>query len=253
MSKQSMVKPARPGRMHQLKVSSSGTHAGAIEGHQEPVGRSAKPDLIRRGADLGDGFYVVQFTDKAIEKLNSETASLQFSSQHLRHLPKMSQEEMVDVIARIKRRSIASRPEKEDVADPVSSTGNMEFLEHLSDIERKDRAELEQSGQLLDSQALAAMMGVTRQAINKAETELRMFSLDGIAGKKLYPAFFADTKIDRRAIQKVSKALEQLAGSSKWQFFTNPRVSLGKKTPVEALRRGKFEQVLAAAIAFREA
>jgi len=129
----------------------------------------------------------------------------------------------------------------------------MEFLEHLSDIEQEDRAELEESGQLLDSQRLAAMMGVTRQAINKAEAELRMFSLDGIAGKKLYPAFFADTKIDRRAIQKVSKALEQLAGSSKWQFFTNPRVSLGKKTPVEALRKGKVEQVLAAAIAFREA
>lgn len=253
MSKQSMAKPARPGRLRQVEVNSGGTHSEAIEGDHQPAGRSAKPELILRGADLGDGFYVVQFTDKAIEKLNSETSSLQFSSQHLRHLPKMNEAEMVDVIARIKRRSIASRPEQEDVAGPVSSTGNMEFLEHLSDIEQEDRAELEESGQLLDSQRLAAMMGVTRQAINKAESELRMFSLDGIAGKKLYPAFFADSKIDRRAIQKVSKALEQLAGSSKWQFFTNPRVSLGKKTPVEALRKGKVEQVLAAAIAFREA
>jgi hypothetical protein len=44
-----------------------------------------------------------------------------------------------------------------------------------------------------------------------------------------------------------------LAGTSKWQFFTNPRLSLGKKSPIEALRKGKYAEVLAAAKAFKEA
>lgn len=244
MSKQSVEKTTRPRELRQDQ---------ARYGAHSKERASGSPALILRGADLGDGFYVVQLTDEAIEKLNSATSSLQFSSQHLRHLPKMNREQMADLVARIKRRSSAGSATTEDEAGMVSPTENLEFLERLSDMERSETSTLEKSGQLLDSQVLAALMGVSRQAINKAEAELRMFSLDGAAGKKLYPAFFADKKIDRRAVQKVSKALERLAGSSKLQFFMNPRVSLGKKTPVEALRQGKFEQVLAAAVAFREA
>lgn len=226
----------------------------------KPARQPESPSVIRRGADLGDGFYVVQLTDAAVEKLKSRTSGIKVSSQHILRVPKMSHAEMIDLMARIKRQSAAGKIKQAEgttgsqaSANTVVSRQNRDFLAQLNEMELEERALLEKSGQLLDSQALAALMGVTRQAINKAVAELRMFALDGTAGKKLYPAFFADTNINRRAIQQVSKALDRLAGSSKWQFFTNPRLSLGRKTPIEALRKGKFDQVMAAAHAFREA
>lgn len=129
---------------------------------------------------------------------------------------------------------------------------NQEFLDRFGKKELERRAELEEKGELIGSRDLAERIGLSRQAITKAVHDLRMFSLDGALGRKLYPAFFADDSIDRHQLQAVSRELENLAGSSKWQFFTNPRLSLGKKTPIEALRNGKYHEVLAAAKAFRE-
>lgn len=79
-----------------------------------------------------------------------------------------------------------------------------------------------------------------------------MFTLEGPAGKKVFPAFYSDPRLDRRVLERVSKELGQLPGPSKWQFFTTGKVSLDGKSPLEAISEGQVSRVLAAATAFRE-
>ena len=216
--------------------------------------------MSKSAIELDDGYYVLQLKDAEVKLLKTDASSLQHVQRQLQNVSKMSKVEMIDLIARLKRHSIQEATGESSAGKAIAAGSgalapaeNRAFLDRLKKAEMNRHVQLEQSGQLLDSHTLASLMGVTRQAISKAEASLRMFSLDGGAGKKLYPAFFADSHIDRRTIQKVSRMLDRLAGSSKWQFFTSPRLSLGKKTPIEALRRGKVDQVMAAALAFREA
>jgi hypothetical protein len=48
----------------------------------------------------------------------------------------------------------------------------------------------------------------------------------------------------------MAKRLGKLPGWSKWQFFTTRKGSLGGATPLDALKRGQFDDVEAAAEAF---
>lgn len=258
MSKQGVVKAEtakraqtstlKARRRQPARVNDTAVHTPALKGAA----------LIQHSANLGNGLYVIQFLQAGASSGND--TGPQLAPRQLQRLPKMNHAQMAEAIARLEQQSAVRTARRTtrgkaapSVAELPAPKENTEFLAQLKKSELERRSQLEDSGNLVDSQALADLMGVTRQAITKAEAEMRMFSLDGAAGKKLYPVFFADAAIDRRAIQKVSKALDRLAGSSKWQFFTNPRLSLGRKTPIEALRKGKVDQVLAAAIAFREA
>jgi hypothetical protein len=76
--------------------------------------------------------------------------------------------------------------------------------------------------------------------------------LQGASGEYLYPAFFAEPAYERRALEKVCKALGDLPGAAKWDFFMSPRVSLNGRTPLQALAKGALDEVLEAANAFRE-
>jgi hypothetical protein len=215
--------------------------------------------IISRGVDLGDGYLLVQLKQPAKAKAKAHLSDASFRPRQLHGVPKVSATDMLDLFSRVKS-SVSSKGAGTKIAKVTVAAGkgevhgeNREFLDQFGKKELARRAELEENGELVGSQDLAERLGVSRQAIAKAVQDLRMFSLDGASGRKLYPAFFADDRVDRRQLQAVSKELESLAGSSKWQFFTNPRLSLGKSTPIEALRKGKFREVLAAAKAFREA
>ena len=76
-----------------------------------------------------------------------------------------------------------------------------------------------------------------------------MFFLD-VDGERYFPAFFVDPRYDVKKVEKISKVLGTLPGSSKLQFFLNGRQSLEGKTPLEALNAGQDAQVLAAAEGF---
>ncbi|MDR5879403.1 hypothetical protein [Caballeronia sp. LZ032] len=94
-------------------------------------------------------------------------------------------------------------------------------------------------------------LGVTKQALSKAVKSGRMFSLD-VGPATYYPAFYLDLDVDRKQLQKVTQELGSLPGWSKWQFFTQPKGSLGRRTPLEALAEGMVEDVRMAAQAFAE-
>lgn len=139
----------------------------------------------------------------------------------------------------------------EDVV-PEPADRNAGFMKTLDGQAAAARAQALAAGLLLTAADFQRALGITRQAISKAVNTWRMFYLDGPSGRQLYPAFFADASLDRRAIESVSEALGEMPGPSKWQFFTTPRASLGGKTPLEAMTQGGLAKVLLAAAAFRE-
>lgn len=105
------------------------------------------------------------------------------------------------------------------------------------------------SGELLDSAAFADRIGWTRQALSKALAARRVFFVEH-AGARYFPAFYADARYERRQLEAVTKILGDLPGGAKLQFFLNPRGSLNRATPLQALTRGQLAAVKAAAEGF---
>lgn len=127
---------------------------------------------------------------------------------------------------------------------------NEKFMEGMAAQAVERRREEIASGKLLSATTLAARLSITTQAVSAAVRADRMFVLNGPSGEGYLPAFFADEKYPRRALEKVSKALGKLPGASKWEFFRTPRISLNEKTPLEALSTGQVGAVLLATAAF---
>ena len=105
--------------------------------------------------------------------------------------------------------------------------------------------------QLLLSADLQAALNLTRQAVSAASRARRLFTVD-VEGQSYFPAFFADGKVDRATLENVSRILGELPGWTKWDFFTTAKGSLGDINPLEALRKGKVEEVNRVAAAFAE-
>ncbi len=102
---------------------------------------------------------------------------------------------------------------------------------------------------LMDSAEFVGAMDWTRQALSKALAANRVFYVQH-GRHRYYPKFFSEAQYDRRQIEAVCQTLGELPGASKWQFFSTPKGSLGGKTPLEALKSGKFSMVKAAAEGF---
>lgn len=135
-----------------------------------------------------------------------------------------------------------------DAADADGETFLATLRDEESGLRRRDLAE----GRLLGAAAMRERLGISRQALSAALRAQRLFALSGPSGDYLYPAFFADPGLDRAVLEKVCRALGGLPGGAKWEFFTTPKGSLGRKTPLQALAKGRIDAVLAAAAAFAE-
>jgi len=97
------------------------------------------------------------------------------------------------------------------------------------------RRALVDKGELLTSADLIERVDITRQALSNRLAAGSIFYVDGGRNERYYPAFFADAALDTKAVRKVTKALGDVPGASKWLFFTSPRESLGGLTPLEVL------------------
>lgn len=104
---------------------------------------------------------------------------------------------------------------------------------------------------LVDPAAFVERRNVTRQALSKALKAHRVFYVE-VQGRRYFPRFFVDPTLERRQVEDVSKALGELPGASKLQFFTTGKGSLAGKTPLEALADGQYSRVRAAAQGFAE-
>jgi len=107
------------------------------------------------------------------------------------------------------------------------------------------------SGELISSGELQKALSVGRQAISNALNSGRMFAFVGPSGEYYYPSFYADGSLDRRVLEKVTKVLGKLPAASKYYFFTSKFTALGR-TPLDALGKGRVDDVLAAATSFAQ-
>lgn len=127
-----------------------------------------------------------------------------------------------------------------------------DFMAQFEQQEQTQRAQDVKSERLVSGAEMRQRLQVSAQALSAALKKKRIFALVGPSGDYVYPAFFADLTLDRRILERVCQVLGDLPGASKWDFFTNPRISLGGKSPLQALAKGKVDAVMDAAHAFKE-
>jgi hypothetical protein len=177
-----------------------------------------------------------------------------------RSVPKTRRRALYQVMSQ----ALLAAAEREGLADPAPGSATIrqdagpgladsDFMASLRGQESQRRRDDIAAGRLLGSAQMRDRLGISRQALSAAVRAQRLFVLAGPSGDFLYPAFFADGRHDRAVLEKVSRALGSLPGGAKWEFFTTPRLSLGRKTPLQALAKGQVEEVLAAAAAFADA
>lgn len=82
-----------------------------------------------------------------------------------------------------------------------------------------NRAQDLEAGRLLLPEDFRQRLGVGRQSLSRAVRAGRLFALDGPQVKKVYPAFFVDPRYQQDELAKVSRALGNVPGEVKWDFF----------------------------------
>ena len=110
---------------------------------------------------------------------------------------------------------------------------------------------LEAEGGCSNSEEIAEILGVSRQAINQRRQRGKLIGLPRGKGKYLYPLWqFTDTGKTLRGLETVLEHLQKFDPWMQITFFLNPNVRLENKTPLEMLRREKVESVIISAIVF---
>lgn len=123
------------------------------------------------------------------------------------------------------------------------------FKAKLRGLEVKQQL-LFQYGQPLNSQEVAELLGMTRQAVDKKRNHDRLLGLSlGKRGYR-YPAWqFKDEGI-LSGWESVLAALTEISPWGKLQFMLSKDLRLEGKTPLECLQIGETEKVVAAAKAY---
>lgn len=140
----------------------------------------------------------------------------------------------------------------EPIYKPVKDLSRKnEILELAKKQSQEFKAKLVEKKLVASSGEICDALGFTRQSLNKAVQENRMFYLKQ-GHRRLYPVFYADSRLSRPVLEDITRALRDLDGAQKCQFFTMPKGSLSGKTPLEALQAGLVGQVFTAARGFVE-
>jgi hypothetical protein len=105
------------------------------------------------------------------------------------------------------------------------------------------------TGALLSESDFCARRGCNARALDGALSAGRLFAFEH-EGARFVPAFYLDQTFRRQQLQAITKVIKALPGGSKWQFFNEPKASLGGETPLQALARGEFASTKRAAEGF---
>src|SRR5260370_17179685 len=96
------------------------------------------------------------------------------------------------------------------------------------------RQALVEEGRLLDGASMTAALDTTLEALNKAVSSGRMFSVE-VGAKAYYPAFYASAAYDHKVLESVTRKLGELQGWAKLDFFESHNHALGDLTPLQSL------------------
>lgn len=112
---------------------------------------------------------------------------------------------------------------------------------------------LDAEGGVVPGESVAQLLGVTRQAVQKRRTRGQLLAVPVGARRYLYPLWqFND---QGKTLPGLEETLAALAGHDPWiqlAFFLGRDARLGGETPLQSLRHGDREAVLAAAASFGE-
>jgi hypothetical protein len=132
---------------------------------------------------------------------------------------------------------------------PSSTPSETAFTASVPDRSSESAATGMSTEGFMSSAELQQRLGVKRQALSVAVKAGRLFAIVGPSGDKFYPSYYADPSLDRRVLEKVSKALGTLPAAAKHRFFTTHSAAL-RGSALEALRNGRVADVMAVAQAF---
>lgn len=130
---------------------------------------------------------------------------------------------------------------------PESSAGGDAYM---AEAVRQSAAEVVrqiESKELLTAAEFCDVLEVDADWLDAALDECRVFAITGPGGRAYYPAFYADPVIKREHVERVVRVLAPLSPRSQYLFFNSVRTSLDT-TPLEALRAGRLDAVITAAL-----
>jgi hypothetical protein len=104
-----------------------------------------------------------------------------------------------------------------------------------------------ESKELLTADEFCDVLEVDVDWLDDALEECRVFAITGPGGRSYYPAFYAEPGIKREHVELVTRTLALLHPRSQYLFYTTARTSLGE-TPLDALRAGRLDDVITAAL-----
>ena len=212
---------------------------------------------VARATTLGKDYVLMQVRKRGRRKADSVATKIGPTALQADDLPEIPGKDVAALLKELAESGFSpltrTRPAPKPQPRPQVAQipdENQAFMDKLTQQSLADRTRQVENGFLLTSANLCTRRQFSRQALSRAVKDGRVFWLDGPSGTQLYPAFFARPKSERLAFEKVSRALGNLSGASKWQFFTTPKRSLEGISPVEALNQGDTESVITAAVAF---
>lgn len=126
------------------------------------------------------------------------------------------------------------------------------FIKQAREVSAKAVQTHIENGNLVSCSDLKRKLHIDDVYISKALAERRLFAITDSAGVLHYPAFYSDPGLDRGALEAVAQQLGDLPATVKFHFFTSSKLTLQGKTPVEALREGRLNDVLRVATACQE-
>ncbi|MDO8048874.1 hypothetical protein O3301_10385 [Janthinobacterium sp. SUN211] len=228
-----------------------------------PAGKGDTGTIDKAAADTGHAPATPSLASKLADTLASSATGLRFNiaqdtfqEAYASLLDAVPRDDRPALLAQMRRDlDIVAERELNRVSGIDAHAGHVstrQFMRGLEEQERQQREKDLASHSLLSGPELRARLEVTPQALSAALKARRLFALRGASGEYVYPAFFADPRHDRHILEKISKILGDLPGAAKWDFFTVPRLSLGGKSPLEALTKGKLDAVMAAARAYAD-
>jgi hypothetical protein len=114
----------------------------------------------------------------------------------------------------------------------------------LGQLRRKELLEAE--GGVVGPEQLGSALGIQRQSVDKRRKAGTLLAIE-IGNRFVYPVWQTEGNKTLKHLEDVLNALKHHDDWRKLSFFVNGNVRLGGKSPLNALRAGRYEDVLKAA------
>jgi hypothetical protein len=214
----------------------------------------AKQIARRAAQDIGEATDLLHEAAKALEQLIEPTRQIA-ATRALRAVSKAIVNSPIQALAE----AASARTDVEVLVRALQQPDSIETLKsddplapaRLRGIREREKL-LEVEGGTLSADDVAKHLSITRQAVNKRRQQGALVGLDAGRHGYLYPAW---QFVREGTIPDLAPVLEALGGHDPWMqhiFMVSGNTRLEDRTPLEALRQGRLDDVLVVARALGE-